>query len=87
VRDACLPQWRRVLALAHKGTTLFPGVRTQSWDVAITADGPVLLEVNWGGDLNLHQLAHGRGILTETFIAHVRQCGYKGPLPLAGRSQ
>jgi hypothetical protein len=36
----------------------------------------VLLEVNWGGDLNLAQLAYGRGILDETYVAHLRTNGY-----------
>jgi hypothetical protein len=37
----------------------------------------VLLEVNFGGDLNLHQLAHRRGALSDSFAAHLRRCGYR----------
>ena len=35
---------------------MFAGVRTQSWDVALSDQGPGFLEVNFGGDLNLAQL-------------------------------
>ena len=38
--------------------------------------GPVLLEVNWGGDLNLAQLATGEGVLDQVYAAHLRRCGY-----------
>ena len=55
----------------------FPGIRTQSWDVALSDCGPVLLEVNYGGDLNLGQLAHGKGVLDEVYAEHLRRCGYK----------
>ncbi|WP_119423064.1 sugar-transfer associated ATP-grasp domain-containing protein [Desertibaculum subflavum] len=65
------------LAAAHH----FPGIRTQSWDVAITERGPILLEMNFGGDLNLHQLPHRRGALTPSYAAHLRRCGYQGKLP------
>jgi hypothetical protein len=60
-----------------RAASLFPAIRNQSWDIAITARGPAILEVNWGGDLNLHQIAHGRGILDDRFTAHLQRCGYE----------
>jgi hypothetical protein len=53
------------------------GIRTQSWDVALTDRGPVILEVNFGGDLNLHQLAHGAEVLDPFCDTHLRRCGYR----------
>ena len=53
------------------------GVRTQSWDVSLPDRGPVLLEVNWDGDLNLAQLAYGRGVLDATYAAHLRANRYE----------
>jgi len=61
--------WYRLVAL--------PGIITRSWDVALTDSGPVLLEVNFGGDLNLAQLGHGAGVLDETYAEHLRQNGYR----------
>ena len=39
--------------------------------------GPVLLGVNFGGDLNLAQLAHRAGVLDDAYAEHRRQCGYR----------
>lgn len=75
-----LPDWSGILESVRDAAALFPGVRTQSWDVALSNAGPVFLEFNFGGDLNLHQLARGHGALTESYKAHLRACGYKGRL-------
>lgn len=76
-----LPQWAAAKDMCLRAAGMLPGIRTQSWDIALTPDGPVALEVNWGGDLNLHQLAHGHGALTPSFCKHLREAGYKGKLP------
>lgn len=76
-----LPEWRVATEMCLRAAATLPGLKTQSWDIAFTNRGPVAMEVNWGGDLNLHQLAHGRGILSPTYIAHLRANGYKGRLP------
>jgi hypothetical protein len=75
-----LPNWSDVLDRVSYAAALFPGIRTQSWDVSLSSAGPVFLEFNFGGDLNLHQLAHGRGALSDGYKAHLRACGYKGRL-------
>ncbi len=72
-----IPDWLRLLDLTRAGALVFPGIRTQSWDVALTDKGPVLLEVNYGGDLNLPQLAHGKGVLDNTYAEHLQRCGYR----------
>jgi hypothetical protein len=70
-----VPDWAQVTALALRAAPLFPGIRTQSWDIALTGRGPMVLELNPGGDLNLHQLAYRRGALTDRYIAHLEGCG------------
>lgn len=75
-----IPAWEETCEVVLKAASLFPGVRTQSWDVALAREGPVLLEFNYGGDLNLHQLAHRRGALTASYVEHLRRCGYQGRL-------
>jgi hypothetical protein len=37
----------------------------------------VLLEVNFGGDFNLAQLAHGVGVLDDAYAEHLRRRGYQ----------
>ena len=72
-----IPQWKALTRLAVSAAEILPGIRTQSWDVALTADGPVLLEVNYGGDLNLAQLAHSAGVLDERYTEHLARCSYR----------
>jgi len=72
---AALPDWERALQLCLYAAAVFPGIRTQSWDIGLTEAGPVVLELNYGGDLNLHQLAHRRGVLTPSYVAHLRRFG------------
>jgi len=77
ITGTVLPDWPALLGLAKRAAANLPGVRTQAWDIAVTDRGPVLLEVNFGGDLNLAQLAWGRGMLDPEFRAHLLQCGYR----------
>ncbi|MEC9369373.1 MAG: sugar-transfer associated ATP-grasp domain-containing protein [Pseudomonadota bacterium] len=72
-----LPDWREVLKLMSEAPRYFSGVKTQSWDIALTTRGPIALEVNWGGDLNLHQISHGKGILQGEFLEHLKKAGVK----------
>jgi hypothetical protein len=72
-----IPAWRTLIKMVRQASGVFAGIRTQSWDVALTNRGPVLLEVNFGGDLNLAQLAFGKGVLDETYADHLRRCGYQ----------
>ena len=62
-----IPDWPALTALALQAATAFPGLRMQAWDIAPTDRGPVLVEVNIGGDFNLPQLAHRTGLMDERF--------------------
>ncbi len=72
-----IPDWEPLTVLVKEAARLLPGIRTQSWDIALTYAGPVPLEVNFGGDLNLAQLAASAGVLDETYREHLRTCGYR----------
>jgi hypothetical protein len=56
-----IPYWPRIVELVRSAAPVFVGIRTQSWDIALTDQGPVFLELNFWGDLNLAQLANGKG--------------------------
>ena len=76
--DATIPGWRSLVADVLRAAPTFAGVRTQSWDVALSAPSHAVIEMNYGGDMNLHQLASGRGVMDATFERHLRRCGYRG---------
>lgn len=72
-----LPLWDEVLDLARGCAQVFAPVRYQSMDVAVTPDGPRLIEINTGGGFDLPQLASGRGFLTDDVRAFFRECGVR----------
>lgn len=76
LRGETVPMWGRVLDLAHDCAPIFHPVRYQSMDIAVTDEGPVLVEINTGGGFDLPQLASGEGFLTDEVQAFFRSCGY-----------
>jgi hypothetical protein len=72
-----LPMWDAVLGLARACAPIFRPVQYQSMDIAITPDGPVLIEINTGGGFDLPQLASGQGFLTDQVREFFRACGYE----------
>ena len=82
-----VPWWEEVVRLCKTAAVTLPGVRTQSWDVALTSWGPALLEVNWGGDLNLAQLAWGKGALDAAYQEHLQACGFRSHLGCGSRGR
>lgn len=59
-----LPGWRHVLDACRLGGAIFPLMKIQHWDFALTNRGPRILELNDIGATELAQV-HGRGLLTE----------------------
>lgn len=76
-----ITEWEDACNLVLRAASLSPGIKTQGWDIALTDKGPIALELNFGGDLNLHQLAHQRGVLDNRLIMHLKRCNYRGKLP------
>jgi hypothetical protein len=71
---AMLPDWTALTGLCLKAARALPGLRMQAWDIALTDRGPVLVEVNIGGDFNLPQLAHATGLMNERFRTFLERC-------------
>jgi len=70
-----LPYWKEVLDLNRKTSSLFPEVTYQSLDIAITPNGPVIIEINRGGSFELPQLVRRKGILTDDMKAFIQSHG------------
>lgn len=62
-----LPDWERVKGLCLACAAAIPGLKMQAWDIAIGPQGPVMVEVNIGGDFNLPQIATGAGLRDGRF--------------------
>lgn len=76
-----LPDIAALKDLCTDAAPVFPELPLQGWDIAFTERGPVPVELNFGGDVNLQQLAHRAGAMTPAYCAHLRRLGYTGPLP------
>jgi hypothetical protein len=72
-----LPYWRELRALNESCARLYAPVRYSSLDIALTADGPTVVEINAGGGFDLPQLASGRGFLTDEVRDFFAGCGWK----------
>ena len=80
-----LPHWEAISEMVREAADLFPGFLCQGWDVAICPNGPVVLEVNWFGAVDLSQHSYGRGFLEGELLDLLRERNLE-PL-LRGRSR
>jgi len=67
-----VPYHKEVVETARKAHSLIPQLRSLGWDIAITDDGPVILEANtyWS---HLLQFVADRGAATPALSAELRQ--------------
>ena len=84
VKDFVIPHWDRLLGMCRDASSVLPGITLQGWDICITDDGPVLVEVNVGGDFTLPQLGHAKGMLDERFKAYLDAHGFRPSRPAWG---
>ena len=67
-----LPDWDAAIRAVTQAAGLLPFMTIQHWDVAFSADGPVLVEVNDLGGCEGLQL-HGRGLLEGEIADALRE--------------
>ncbi len=72
-----IPMWDKVREVIEQTGSLYVPVGYQSLDIAITADGPTVVEVNTGSSFTLPQIAKGTGFLTDEVIGLFEQAGAK----------
>ena len=56
-----MPYWDDLITLVKKAHASAEGLRTVGWDVAITQDGPLIVEANWRYDIDILQVAYKKG--------------------------
>lgn len=61
-----LPYWDEVIELGKKAAMTLPELPLQAWDIALCQNGPLLLEVNIVGGLDLPQLANSQGVYDKS---------------------
>lgn len=83
VEGFVLPQWEEVKELCRRVGPVFPLMRLQHWDIAITDRGPLALEVNDFGALSVVQI-FGKGLLTDRLRAALRASGEASRFPWIG---
>lgn len=57
-----IPYWEEAKELALTAASITPDMRYSSWDIAITNDGPVLIEGNWDAEFYAEQMLLARGV-------------------------
>jgi hypothetical protein len=67
------PEWEAMRALALDGARLMRHVPLIGWDLACTAEGPMIVEMNETPDFALVQLAERKGVLTPDFAAVIER--------------
>lgn len=81
-----VPFWSAAVELIVRNHPRFPELTSLGWDVAITADGPVVIEANaWWGDAVQHP--GPRGLLSAEFLEYVEERGASHLLTLDRRRQ
>ncbi|MCL6739809.1 hypothetical protein LZ518_01475 [Sphingomonas sp. RB56-2] len=84
IEGRTLPLWREACLLAVSAHKAFSDRTVIGWDIAITADGPMLVEGNSGPDVDLLQRPMRRGLgagrLGELIAFHLVKRGISPPL-------
>lgn len=81
IQGAVLPHWAAATALAVAAHRVFSRMASVGWDVAITDDGPVLVEGNGVWCVDLAQVSHGRpladSIIPQAIAGHLAALGHE----------
>lgn len=72
-----LPDWPAVTEACRRASAVMSGMRIQNWDVALSDRGPLLMEVNFRGDLDLTQMAGGIGVADPEWHRFMDACRRK----------
>lgn len=73
----CLPDWSELQLLNQQVALLHSENRFGSTDIALTPDGPVVVEVNNGCAFELVQMATGQGFFTDEILSFFEECNVK----------
>lgn len=72
VAGSTIPHWEDLKDLVIRAHQSLPQLVTLAWDVAVTDQGPVIIEANPTFDVSGMQVAHGRG-LKPLLLGHLQR--------------
>lgn len=78
-----IPEWDKVCEISREAHALFPEFGVFGWDVAITPDGPVIIEGNDNPFHSLYQMAYRRGIRNPDFAPIIDKTAARSQVMLA----
>lgn len=76
------PGFTAASELVHDLGSAFPMFHFQAWDIALTAEGPIAIELNHNGDLELLQVGARAGLYTGEFIQLLKEQGVNLEKPM-----
>jgi hypothetical protein len=65
IKGFTIPGWPSIVSLALKAQHSLRSLRSAGWDIAVTSEGPVLVETNAYYSVDLLQVAYRRGLKQE----------------------
>jgi hypothetical protein len=78
-----LPDWTEACTLVRRASRLLSAMPFQSWDLALTDRGPVMIEVNDVSSQDVLQLAGPPGMLDAQLCSFLREQGFRWRYPHA----
>lgn len=85
IAGVCMPHWSATVDCALQAAAAFPDMGTLGLDVAITASGPVVIEVNTNWGQNLTQAPGPTGLVRGVFRRFLEERGCGDVVNLAAR--
>jgi hypothetical protein len=76
-----VPLWAEVKDTVTRAALVFSDLRTLGWDVAVTKDGPTLLETNWDWGENIIEVALNRGLRSDLTELTRKSLPANNPIP------
>ena len=76
-----LPYWAELQDSAKRAQRAFPYARCIGWDIAVTDNGPCILEGNWGWGADVVQIGNRKGMMTPALYEAMRRTTQAQPVP------
>jgi len=85
ITGTLIPHWSAVQDVARRAAACFPDLASLSYDIGVTSDGPVVIEVNpcWGERAT--QAAGPTGLVQGTFLQFLEERGFGDVVNLVAR--